>query len=424
MINAQERRLICRSPLPCAYQAHGSVDAPQAMLLLALQRRERELQIVNEIIALVNHPADLPRKLSRALDIARDALGTHIIILSLLDDEGRLSYTAWSCAAEIEEKVLTHCRDFPDRALLYETVQTGRVFSIRDVQEASVDLTEAQRKAYRRLNVRRLAYVPIASDGRTMGVISLMRHNVPDIGNLNISFFDEISALIVMLVKNATLQSQIRELSIFRERRRLARELHDSVTQSLFTLSLAAQGLKVSLQDLPGEHQHAVDLLIDQTQTVQRDMRSLIEELRPVELQEQQLERELHRHVNSLRRTTGIAVDLELVGNVRDLPRSMQRHLNRIAQEALSNVAQHACATQVSVKLEIGEGGVLLCLADDGIGFDLQHVMRHERGSLGLKSMRERIEMMGGVLSLNTAPGHGTVLEAHIPLQQPQEQEV
>lgn len=348
---------------------HDQGDEAQLDAVYAnLERREKEFRVVNEIISLVNHPADLPSTLSRALDIAREALGTDIIILSLLDDEGQLSYTAWSCPPGMEEKVVAHCRSHADRELLHRALQT-REIGIRDVNTAGEFLTEEQQAAYRALQVCRLAYDPLIRKGQALGVITLIRHDSPALVDLKIAFLHIIKELLAMLIENARRQRQIRELSIIKERQRLAHELHDSVTQSLFMLSRAAQGLKATLQDLPRSHHQAVELLIAQTQAVQRDMRLLIEELRPVELQQQQLKPQLRRHVKSLERTLGIAVKLVIEGDILSLPRSVQRHFNRITQEALSNIAQHAGAQHVSVKLEISPGCATLSISDDGTGF-------------------------------------------------------
>lgn len=379
---------------------------------------EKQFQTIYEIISLVNRPADLPSNLSRALDIARDALGTHILILSLVDGDGQLSYTAWSCAPEIEKKVLAHCTSGADESLQRQAVETRQVVRVFDATDEAEPLSQAQREAYRRLKARRLAYEPLVSKGQVLGVVTLMRHNSPEIGPKKIAFLQKIKELLVMLIENARLQSQIRELSIIKERQRLAHELHDSVTQSLFTLSLAAQGLKATLQHTPGPHQQAVDLLIDQTEAVQQDMRSLIEELRPVDLQAQRFKPELRRHVKSLERTTGIDVDLKIEGDVRSLPRSVQGHFNRIAQEAMSNIAQHAAAQQVKVELEVSSDYATLAISDDGVGFDLQRVSMRENGSLGLLSMRERAEMMGGALLVRTAPEQGTTITARVPMQE------
>ncbi|HSM57500.1 MAG TPA: GAF domain-containing sensor histidine kinase [Candidatus Sulfomarinibacteraceae bacterium] len=398
----------------------GDVSGPEPWELeRALKHREKEFRVVNDIIALINRPADLPSNLARALHIARDALGTHILILSLLDGEGKLSCTAWACEPELEDEVLAYCRSRVDEPLLRQALQTRMVVQLRNIEQ--VELSAAQREAYRRLDVRRLAFDPLLSKGQILGALTLMRHNAPYIDAHKISFLHEIKELIVVLIENANLQSQIRELSIIKERQRLARELHDSVTQSLFTLSLAAQGLKAALEEVPGPHQQAVDLLIDQTQAVQRDMRSLIEELRPVELQEPRLEPELRRHVKSLQRTRGIAARLEIKGDVRGLSHSLQRHINRIAQEALSNVAQHSGAGKAHVTLEVASDCVTLTVRDDGVGFDLKGMTLWESDSLGLLSMRERAEMVGGALLVRTAPGAGTTITARLPISKQEE---
>ena len=188
------------------------------------------------------------------------------------------------------------------------------------------------------------------------------------------------------------------------------------MTQSLFTLSLTARGLKSSLPQVPGANQQALDLLIDQTRLVQSEMRTLINELRPIDLEADDLDSALRQHVQSIRRATNIDVKLNVQGSVRQIPKPVQQNLNRIAQEALSNVARHASASEVSVALVVSEQVVTLTISDNGIGFDLRAASLQQAGSLGLISMRERAELLGGALLVRSQPGKHTLVTAQIPL--------
>jgi signal transduction histidine kinase len=114
------------------------------------------------------------------------------------------------------------------------------------------------------------------------------------------------------------------------------------VTPSLFTLSLTAKGLKSSLDHIPAVNQQALEMLVEQTKVVQAEMRTLINELRPVNLEHNDLESALRQHILSFRRAADTEITLTIRGGVRHIPEPVQQNLNRIAQEALSNIIRHA----------------------------------------------------------------------------------
>lgn len=206
---------------------------------------------------------------------------------------------------------------------------------------------------------------------------------------------------------------QAEELAVAQERNRLARELHDSVAQTLYGLTLqseaAARKLAAGQVD-----QVADDLRFFRTSAQQtlQETRLLIFELRPPILDESGLAAALRARIEAVERRSGIRVRLDL-DDVGDLPSPVETALYRIAQEALNNVLKHAAAGQVT--LSFNRSGKTLCLeiADDGRGFDPQNVAH--RG-YGLANMRERAEQVGGSLTLSTVPGQGTTLTVEVPL--------
>lgn len=404
-----------------------SIEEQRAALQATLDERISEFDAIVEIASLANSQSDLPGMMARALAIARPMLGTDMIALALLDDTLNLTSISVACH-DCPYTQPCRCDPCPRQPIVFRMLHQMRPSLIEQAlvshERVRVDDVGAYlatqgpelKELITQLDVGRMAIQPLVTRGRMLGVLILMRHETCQVSRRAITLLDTLTENIAVLIENWQLQNEVRKLTIMEERRRLARELHDSVTQSLFTLSLTARGLKSSLQHMPYANQQALDLLIDQTRLVQSQMRTLINELRPIDLEADDLDSALRRHVQSVRRMTNIDVKLTVQGSVRQIPKSVQQNLNRIAQEALSNVARHASASAVAVSLEVSDTVVTLTISDDGIGFDPCAVSLQQAGSLGLISMRERAELLGGVLLVRSQPGRHTVITAQIPL--------
>ncbi|MBI4786329.1 MAG: HAMP domain-containing protein [Chloroflexi bacterium] len=204
---------------------------------------------------------------------------------------------------------------------------------------------------------------------------------------------------------------QKERLAVLEERQRVARELHDSISQHLFTLTItlesAQQFLKKDAARLPGllERSHAV------AKEALGDVRALISELRPAPLEQHGLADALREQFAALTARTGIAIDLQSDGVARLAPTS-EDALYRIALEAVNNAVNHARPTRVAVNLAPRENQVTLTVTDNGAGFD---VRADYAGHYGLKTMRERAAALGGELTIESAPGAGTTVQAEIP---------
>jgi signal transduction histidine kinase len=226
---------------------------------------------------------------------------------------------------------------------------------------------------------------------------------------------ETLAAHAALAVANSQRNERTRELSVAEERTRLARELHDSLTQTLFSLSLATE----SAAALAGpQTDPRLSEQLDRTRELARaalaETRSLVNTLRPPDLDAEGLAVALRKRVELLRRVHHVAIGLTLRGPGRLPDRTLQREVLRVATEALSNALQHAAASRIEVTLETGGDLLRLTVADDGVGFDLPATARASR-RLGLGSMRERAEALGGVLHIDTAPGAGTRVTLEVP---------
>jgi signal transduction histidine kinase len=262
--------------------------------------------------------------------------------------------------------------------------------------------------------------VPIVAGGEVLAELFLADKIAGEPGGGEFTEADQqlietLAAHAALAVVNAQRNERARELSVAQERTRLARELHDSVTQTLFSLSLAAESA-VAMAGPAAEPRLAeqLDRLRELAGSALAEMRSLVETLRPADLEADGLVGALRKRVELLRRVHDVPLSLSVRGPVRLRDQTLEREVFRVATEALSNALQHAGAHRISVTLETGGDAVKLVVSDDGAGFDLAAVRRTSR-RLGLTSMRERAEALGGVLHVDTAPGDGTRLTLEVP---------
>jgi signal transduction histidine kinase len=212
-----------------------------------------------------------------------------------------------------------------------------------------------------------------------------------------------------------TYTARAEELAVLQERNRLARELHDSVTQSLYSLTLLAEaGQRMiraeDLQQIAGNQTRLGQI----AQQALQEMRLLVYELRPLALKSEGLVGALEQRLETVERRAGIQARVLVEGEV-DLAPGLEEELYGIAQEALNNALKHARASKIVLSVRMVDKSVILEVADDGQGFDQAEVQ--VKGGLGLISMQERAEKIGGQLDIDSAPGEGTrvsvkVLEA------------
>jgi signal transduction histidine kinase len=208
--------------------------------------------------------------------------------------------------------------------------------------------------------------------------------------------------------QNIRLHEQAQQVAVLEERHRIARELHDSVSQALYGIGLGARTARALLDRDPDKAVEPVEYILSLAEGGLAEMRALILELRPDSLEREGLVSALSKQAAALRARHGLEVETVL-GEEPDLPLEAKEGLYRIAQEALNNTVKHAQASRVAIRLQHDGAEFVLSVQDDGIGFDLQD---RYPGHMGLHTMRERAEKMGSVLHVESAPGQGTRIRA------------
>ncbi|MFZ1753857.1 MAG: PAS domain-containing protein [Caldilineaceae bacterium] len=261
--------------------------------------------------------------------------------------------------------------------------------------------------------------VPLVVRGRVVGMLSLAHSEIGHYTKKDAQLAQAFADQAAIAMHNAELYQQAQITAVADERSRIARELHDSVTQAIYSVTLYADATRLALND--GELDIVAENLSElraMAREAMLDMRLLIFELRPPVLEEEGLVTALQTRLDAVEERSGVGATLGVTGE-RRLPLALENELYRIAQEALTNVVKHARARQVNVSLRFDEAQVCLEIEDDGVGFDmgpsdsLSTSIVHS-GGMGLRGIQERVEKIRGHLLVQSTPGQGTRLRVTI----------
>jgi signal transduction histidine kinase len=255
--------------------------------------------------------------------------------------------------------------------------------------------------------------VPIVARGEVIGAFYLTeKEGAEEFGDDDQRLIEMLAAHAAIAIENARLHERSRELSIVEERNRLARDLHDSVSQKLFGLVMSAEAAATLVERDGTGAREQVSRLGELAQEALGELRSLIFELRPASLDEEGLAATLRKQVDVLRRAHGREIELRVAGTARPVPEA-EADVLRIAQEALHNALRHADAERIELRMQAREDRLTVIVADDGVGFDPDEPGLRSR-RLGLTSMEERAQALGGTLAVVSRPGEGTTVTLEV----------
>ncbi|MCL7454166.1 MAG: PAS domain S-box protein [Anaerolineae bacterium] len=259
-----------------------------------------------------------------------------------------------------------------------------------------------------------LMAVPLVVEGEVYGGLVLYYSEPRAVSEeemaLAVAFADQAA----LAIENARLHEQVREAAVTGERARLARELHDSVTQGLFSMMLLAEaGQRLAGAGNLERVRTYLSRLGEMSQQSLKEMRLLVHELRPLALESLGLVGALQQRLDAVEARAGVEARLLVEGTVH-VPASMEKELYRIAEQALNNALKHASATAVTTRIYFEGERLKLEIVDNGSGFDPQAIA--SGGGQGLVSMRERTAEMGGVLTVLSTPGQGTRVLVEVAL--------
>lgn len=256
-------------------------------------------------------------------------------------------------------------------------------------------------------------FTPLVYRGRSLGIVASYHPADPPPSEAQLSLLSALTGQAAVAIENANLYYQAQERASLEERQRLARELHDSVSQALYGIALGAKTARGLLDRDPPRAAEPLDYILSLANAGLTEMRALIFELRPEALAQDGLVVALERQVHVLRSRHKLEVNAEL-GNEPSAPLETKQALYRLAQEALHNAVKHARATSIDIRLESDPAELRLFIRDNGIGFDAGATFP---GHFGLRSMQERTSRLGGTTTIESAPGQGCTIRAWLPLR-------
>jgi signal transduction histidine kinase len=270
--------------------------------------------------------------------------------------------------------------------------------------------------------------IPLRMGRRVLGTLDVQSRRLADFNDEDVRLIQSLGDQIAIAVENARLYDQSRRLAALEERSNLARELHDSVTQLLFSITLNAETARMLFtRDEMLEEEKTVGMILSRLQELSHqamnEMHALVHQLRPGPEEEHNLVDLVRDLINERKKCDALLVSLQVEGESK-LPARHELALFRIIQEALNNVVKHAQTNRATVILRFVDDSVKLRVEDQGVGFDCpdravktKTTTQPEKSlpSLGLTSMRERAELLGGSFKIESKPGSGTRIEVQVP---------
>lgn len=389
----------------------ATVGIENARLYHAEQERRLVAESLRDILAVLNANQPLPETLEHIVASAIRVLGADAGVIYHMDQQAQQIYIEATCNMpppfdQLERLPLTET--VPNQATLqmkpHVQVDIKSAGALR--REEIHRLGPEERRWYEIVSQNFSAFLsaPFMVQGQVYGDISLYYRRPQEFAqeeiDLAVSFADQIA----LAMENAALRTQAERSAVSEERTRLARELHDAVTQTLFSASLIADVLPRLYERNPEQGRQRLQELRELTRGALAEMRTLLLELRPATLTESSLDELLRQLAEATVGRTRLPVDLAIEGQGA-LPPEVQVAFYRIAQESLNNIAKHAEADHVTLRLTYNEQVVRLTIHDDGRGFD---PARAAPNSLGLSIMRERAVKIEADLQIESQIGRGT----------------
>ncbi len=367
------------------------------------------LRAVSDAVLAVASQRSVEDVLQRLVDRARELAGARYAALGIPDGDGGFSRFL---VAGMSDELIHKLGPLPrTHGMLGAMLETAAPFRTPDIH------TDRRFRGWwpaGHPDMRSFLGVPIVAPEGVIGAFYLTEKEDGD------EFDAEDEELIQLLaahaaiaITNARLYERSRELSTLSERNRLALELHDVVSQKLFSLVLTAEAASALLDQDADAARAKMGRLQELSREALDELRSLILELRPPDLDRDGLGGALRKHVDVLRRIHGVEIELEVADDTATQDSERAREVLRIAQEALQNAVRHAAAQRVEVRLAAADGRLVLEVVDDGAGFEPRDPELRS-WHLGLTSMEERAERLGGRLEIRSAPEAGTTVRLEV----------
>lgn len=383
--------------------ANVGVAIERAQRFNTEKRRAEQFQLIDEIGRNVASLLDTNQIMEQVTQLLRKVFNYYHVGIGLIEDD--------EVVYRVGAGVLWDDPDFtfkPQRLKIGKEGITGWV-AAHGESIVVPDVSQEPRYVLMQGSATRSELLaPIIIKEEVIGVLDVQSDQLNAFDQIDLAVVQSIANQTGIAIENARLYERAQELAVMQERNRLARDLHDAVTQTLFSASLIADALPSTWESDPAQGRQLLKELRQLSRGALAEMRTLLLELRPAALTETHLDSLLRQLCEAASGRAGLLVSVNVARDCK-LPPDAHIAIYRIAQEALNNILKHSRATNVAVGLScrvIDAGQIIeLSISDDGRGFDLANVPPDH---FGLRNMRERAQAIGAEFEVHSQPGHGT----------------
>jgi PAS domain S-box-containing protein len=381
----------------------------------ALQSRIQELTALNEIANTISEVTDLQTTLEHVAGKVAGLFTASATLIMMLDHErSQVKLLALHADSQLPEMHNEHIFDLNDVPIFRQVVDQNKPLVIAKAQ--SSPLLAGMLNLLQTLGTQALLLVPLRVHNDVIGVMTVNRSQVKHVFSVDeITLAETVASEIATAIENVRLYQQAQAIAVEQERHRLARELHDSVIQTLYSTVLLASGWRMMAEQGrldPTSTAVHFQQVAEQSEQALKEMRLLLFQLRPPVLEQVGLVSALQQRLDAVEHRVGIETSLLTSGEWQALPPYIEEQLYNITQEALNNALRHAHAKSILMQIDYHEQQVVVIVEDNGRGFDLDA----SSGGMGLRNMRERANEIGAAFSLTTAPHQGTKIEIRLAL--------
>lgn len=373
----------------------------------------RDLALVNALAHRLSHPLDV----ERVLDSALETLGE---LLEL--DTG----WAWLWSESTETARLAATRNLPPGLVKHPELMEGDCYCLTTYAAgdfrgaANVNVVGCSRLARLVSDSRHLrchASVPLYVDDRRLGILNVASADWRELTTDELNLLSTVGALVSLAIERTRLAERGATLAAAEERNRIARDIHDTIAQSLAAITMQLESADAFLETPnPPRAMETVRRALALTRSALEEARRSVMDLRSTPLAGRGLIAALRALADELAESTGVhvPVTIEEVGYHDALPSAIEVGVYHIVREALTNVARHANATSAVVRIEKRGARLHVQVVDDGVGFEVSRVAPDRFGLLGVS---ERARLLGGDLIVSSEPGEGTTLDVDVPIE-------
>jgi len=404
----EEQKSLVEAVADMAGSALGRMAAT-AELKSMVKLRERELESIYKVTSSASVTLDIQQALKQALDLTLEAVHANGGAIFLLDDEEASPNRIAVCVDEDSLEEIFQNPNF--LTSLHQVVEQKKSVVIPK------QVTRIKKKVRGAIEISwSFIGLPMRAQDRVVGVLAVIYEKEEQAILEEMTLLSFIADHLALVVENTRLYQKAEHSAVMEERSRLSRELHDSVTQSLYSANLYAAGARRFF-----DQKKYIDVdsylyeIGNLTQQALKDMRLLVYELRSPELKQAGLVGALQNRLDAVERRLNIEAEIVTEG-MDILPPKIEEELYRIAIESLNNALKHAQATKISLSLGRSKNMVIFRVQDNGVGFDVENGKKN--GGFGLETMRERAERIGGTYQITSSVGNGTIIEIRFSIKQ------